>query len=603
MSSITDEIKSRLDIIEVIGEYLQLRQAGTNWRASCPFHNEKTPSFMVSRDKQIWHCFGCGEGGDVFGFVMKIEGVEFPEALRILAQKAGVVLKRQDPALVNQRTRLLDLLDSAARFYHRFLREAPEAAPARDYLKERKLTEETVDDFFLGYAPDAKQSGWETLIKFLIQKGYSDNEIFLAGLSVKKERGVGFYDRFRGRIIFPIRDVHGAIVGFTARVLPQFDDGQLGKYINTPQTMVYNKSQILYGLDRAKSEIRKQDLAVMVEGNMDVIASHQAGVTNVVASSGTALTTEQIKLIKRYSNNLAIAFDTDPAGETAAERGIEAALAAGLNIRVVIVPQGKDPDECIKKDPADWIEAIQRARSIMDYYFEKTLARADLSQVEDKKKVAKILLGVIAKIPDGVEQTHWLQKLSELLKVPEQILREAIVREDRRSSQSAPIAKPEIETKVNRDRGLELGRRLLGLLIKFPKHLEYVVNRLEPEAVNDPRLQDIYKELVIYYTESGELGFVSEELKQLLAEKNQILANFVDVLEMLIEKEFSEFDSEAIAAEITKCVRYLKQNFILREIKQIEEEIKTAEKNSDQSRLSELLKEFNQLTEELVKLN
>jgi DNA primase len=599
MSSITDEVRSRLDIVDVIQEYLQLKQVGTNWKANCPFHNEKTPSFMVSRDKQIWHCFGCGEGGDIFGFVMKIEGVEFPEALRILANKAGVVLVRQDPALINQKTRLLDICELAAKFYHRILIESLEGRVGLDYLKSRGIKEETIESFILGFAPNS----WDTLNKFLIQKGYSENEIFLAGLAVKKERGTGFYDRFRGRIIFPIRDVHGAIIGFTARILPQFDDGKMGKYINTPQTMIYNKSQILYGLDKAKSDIKKRDLAVLVEGNMDVITSHEAGVTNVVASSGTALTLEQVKLLKRYSNNLAIAFDTDPAGDKASERGIDVALREGVNIKVVIIPFGKDPDECIRKNPKDWQEAIDKSRSIMEYYFFKTLASTDLNKVEDKKKAAKIILGVITKIPDGVEQTHWLQKLSETLKVSEQILREAIKKQEKTKYEPKEPEAKELKAKTSQERGMDLSRRLVALILKFPKHLKFVINNLEPYFIADSELHDLYKELVIYYTESEELGVLSEEFKQKLDEKGGILAGFVDILLLLAEKEFAEFDDEQVLEEITKIIKYLKKDFIFKEVKRIENEIRSAEKEGDQKEASELLKEFNKLTEELFKLN
>jgi len=625
MSQITDEIKSRLDIVDVIQEYLQLKQAGSNWQALCPFHNEKTPSFMVSRDKQIWHCFGCGEGGDIFGFIMRIEGVEFPEALRILANKAGVKLVRQDPALINQKTRLQDICEEAAKFYHRILLESEEGKAGLDYLKNRGIKEETMENFLLGYAPSVERIGWDALNRFLVQRGYSENEIFLAGLSVKKEKGIspsprqardellragpstelrtGFYDRFRGRIIFPIQDIHGAIVGFTARVLPQFDDGKMGKYINTPQTMIYNKSQILYGLDKAKLEIKKQDLAVLVEGNMDVITSHQAGVTNVVASSGTALTLEQVKLLKRYSNNLAIAFDADPAGDRASERGIDIALREGMNIKVVLVPYGKDPDECIRNNPKDWQEAISNARSIMEYYFEKTLKAVDLSKVDDKKKAAKILLGIIAKIPDGVEQTYWLQKLSETLKVPEQILREAISKQEKTRYESRESESKELKSKTGEERGIDLSRRLLALILKFPRHLEYVINHLEPYVIIDSDLQDLYKELVIYYTESEDLGFNNEEFKRILIKKKEILANLIDVILLLAEKEFAEFSDEAVIEEITKIVKYLKKDFILKEIKQIEEKLKEAEKEKNQKQINDLLGEFNKLTEELVKLN
>ena len=304
LNSQVDEIKSKVDIVEIIQEYIQLKPAGANWKAPCPFHNEKTPSFMVSRDKQIFHCFGCGEGGDIFTFVQKIENIDFPEALKILAEKAGVKLKKIDPTLVSQKTKLMDICHLAAEFFHKALTSSKEGQISRDYIAKRKLSPQTLADFKIGYAPDS----WDLLLNLLRKKGYKDNDIFLAGLVVKNDRGQ-LYDRFRQRLMFPIFDQHGNIVGFTGRILDASKENQGGKYVNTPQTLIYNKSLIAYGLDKAKSEIKKQDLVVVVEGNMDVIASHQAGIKNVIASSGTALTLEQLKILQRYSNNLALAFD------------------------------------------------------------------------------------------------------------------------------------------------------------------------------------------------------------------------------------------------------------------------------------------------------
>ena len=316
-----DEIKQRLDVVDIVREYVPLQQAGTNWRARCPFHNEKTPSFMVSKEKQIWHCFGCGKGGDLIEFVKEIEGIEFPEALRILAQKAGVVLRRQDPKVISVKTRLFDLMAEATNFFIGKLNFI-EAGQARKYLAERGLKEETLKEWQIGWALDS----WDELAKYLQNKGFSDNQIVASGMVVKKQSGAGHYDRFRGRIMFPIFDVSGSVVGFTGRILIETDKSG-GKYVNTPQTTIYDKSRVIFGLDKAKQEIRKKDLAVVVEGQMDVIASHQVGVCNVVASSGTALTNQQVGLLSRYTKNLAFCFDADSAGEQATKRGIDIALA------------------------------------------------------------------------------------------------------------------------------------------------------------------------------------------------------------------------------------------------------------------------------------
>jgi len=309
----SDQIKEKLNIVDVIREYVPgLKQVGANHKALCPFHKEKTPSFIVSPDKQVWHCFGCDRGGDIFKFIMEIEGIEFKDALRILAKKAGIELKPWDRSLSTKRSRLLKILDLASIFFQKTL-ESDQGKIAQGYLAKRKVNSSVAEEFKLGYAPDA----WDKLLSFLKARGYKEQEIFEAGLTVKK--GQRSYDRFRNRLMFPILDVHGNVVGFTGRILGKEIEGQ-GKYVNTPQTLVYDKSRVLYGLSKAKEAIRKQDLCILVEGQVDVIASHQTGVKNVVAVSGSALTLPQINLIKRFTQNIALAFDVDIAGSSATKR-------------------------------------------------------------------------------------------------------------------------------------------------------------------------------------------------------------------------------------------------------------------------------------------
>jgi len=321
----SEEIKEKLDIVDLISEYIKLKPAGMeNFRALCPFHNEKTPSFMVSRSKQIFKCFGCGEGGDVFSFVMKMEGVEFVDALRELAKKAGVELRRQDPKFYSKREKVLKILDLAASYYYQALLKSKTGQVARDYIKERKLKDLTVDEFKLGFSPD----DWEMLSRFLKSRGFKDDEILESGLVVPRQGKSGYYDRFRYRLMFPIWDAQGRVVGFTARVLRK--DEKMGKYINTPQGMIYDKSRVLYGLDKAKSVVRREGKLIIVEGNMDVIASHQAGVKNVIASSGTALTSPQIEIIKRYTDKIVFAFDMDASVQHRLESFLFLAIIAWL---------------------------------------------------------------------------------------------------------------------------------------------------------------------------------------------------------------------------------------------------------------------------------
>ncbi|OGZ34602.1 MAG: DNA primase, partial [Candidatus Portnoybacteria bacterium RBG_13_41_18] len=335
-SSPIDEIKSRIDILELVGSYITLAKAGRNWRARCPFHNERTPSFVVSPERQIWHCFGCGAGGDIFGFVKQIEGVEFGDALRILARRAGVVLKRQDPAIQTQRKRLYEVCELAAKFYEKQI-ESKIGQKAFQYLiKERGLKKETIKNWRLGWAPD----DWNTLSDFLRQRGFLEQEIFDSGLIIKKDPSTGSgynvrdnYDRFRSRIMFPIFDIQGQVVGFAGRIFGK-EDLNVGKYINTPQTILYDKSRLLYGLNFGKLDIRQSNACVFVEGNLDVIMSQQAGIKNTVASSGTALTIAHLQIIRRYAENLIFSFDTDAAGDNATLRSIELALENDFNIKI-----------------------------------------------------------------------------------------------------------------------------------------------------------------------------------------------------------------------------------------------------------------------------
>ncbi len=591
-----DEIKARVDIVDLIGEYIRLKQAGTNnWRALCPFHNEKTPSFMVSRDKQIFHCFGCGEGGDIFSFVQKMEGIEFPEALRLLAQRAGVKLVVQDPKLTSQKNRLLDICELAVNFWHKTLLESQTAQKARDYLGKRQVSEQIIAEFKLGYALDS----WDNLIKFLQSRGFSDQEIFLAGFSVKKERAADFYDRFRDRLMFPINDLHGSPIGFSGRTLKADEVG--GKYINTPQTLIYNKSLVLFNLDKAKSEIKKQDLAIIVEGQMDVLAAVWAGTQNVIASSGTALTLDQIKILKRYTKNLAIAFDTDLAGESAAKRGIDLALGEEMNVRIIVLPQGKDPDECIKNNPPDWFQAIKEAKSIMEYYFDQTLSRVDLNEVEGKKEAARILLPVIAKIGNKIEQAHWLQKLAELLKVSEQILRDSLNQQATKKPETGGVRE---KVKVTKDRDLMLVEQILAIALKYPNYLPHLIDNLPPEVIGDGALNNLYKKLVIYYTESikGDIeDFNYDKLHTKLKSDN--LDGLADKLVLLAEKDFFDFDTEAIREELYKAMNFCQRNYYTTKLKAIEEQIRQAEKNGQKAEVKKLIVQFNELITQLNILN
>lgn len=593
MSGQIEEIKARVDIVDLVSEYIRLKQSGTNWKALCPFHNEKSPSFMVSRDKQIWHCFGCSEGGDIFTFVQKIENMEFPEALRLLAQKAGIQLVASDPQLTSQRTRLYDVCATAANFWNSHLIESPDAQKARDYLQRRKINDRTIGSFKIGYAPDS----WDATLKHLKGKGFTDEEIFLAGLTVKKERGQDFYDRFRDRVMFPINDVNGNAIGFSGRTLKIDEQG--GKYINTPQTLLYNKSIVLFNLDRAKQEIKKQNMAIMVEGQMDVVSSVQSGVTNVIASSGTALTADQIKIIKRFTTTVAVAFDADEAGQSAAKRGIDVALSEDMNVRVIVLPSGKDPDECIRESAALWYEAVKKTQSFMEYYFDQTFKRHDSKTAEGKKEVGKILLAMIAKISNKIEQTHWLQKISEAINVPEAVLKEMLIKQrvEKISGRAAVAAT------TPKDRATMLSETILALTLKFPTHLPMVIESFAPDMVIPGYIQDLYKHLIIYYTKNIDSNieqFEYERFHQTLPSGD--VARLADTLILLAEKDFFDFQPEAIRGELVQAIMFAKKHFYTARLKDLESKIRLAEQAGRASDVAQLTEQFDELTKQLRQL-
>ncbi|MGB2762428.1 MAG: DNA primase [Minisyncoccales bacterium] len=468
VNSPIEEIKNRLDIVEVIGSYIKLQKTGINYRAICPFHSEKRPSFFVSPSRQMWHCFGsCSEGGDVFKFIMKIEGVEFPEALEILAKKAGVELKKMSPKARTERQRLYEICELAANFFSKQI-ESKTGREAKKYLLNRGISEESIKKWRIGYAPDV----WQGLSDFLVSRGYKREEILKVGLTVIKEGDNSkTYDRFRSRIMFPIFDLNSQPVGFTGRIFG--DSKEVAKYVNTPNTPLYDKSKILYGLDKAKMAIRGQDKCILVEGQTDVIMSHQAGVENVVATSGTALTSFQLAILKRYSENIITAFDMDIAGDSATKRGIDLVQAQGFNIKVIVMPEGRDPADIISENPEKWKELNDKTKSIMDFYFDTTFSKFDSKTAEGKKAISKILLPRIKKIPNKIEQAHWIQQLAKMIKIKEDDIQVELkkAQEERPDYSPGEIKK---ESPVLKTKKQLLEERILSLVLKSPEHLSLI---------------------------------------------------------------------------------------------------------------------------------
>lgn len=420
------DIKDRLDIVEVISSYIATKKSGANYKASCPFHNEKSASLMISPQKQIWHCFGCGEGGDIFGFVMRHENLEFREALQQLAQKAGVTLPERSASFGGNNEQkkvseeLVRINSFAAKFYQAQL-GTESAREAQKYLEQRRLNPQTIKNWDIGYAPDS----FDALIKGLQAKNVTSQSALAAGVVAKNDRG-NIFDRFRNRITFPIRNFIGEVVGFTARVLPSGDQNT-GKYINSPETIIYNKSKILFGLFEAKNSIRKVDEVVVVEGQMDCIAAHQAGFPNTVATSGTAMTEDHVRLLSRLTKNITFCFDADSAGRQALRRAGELVLQAGFRVKVIVLPKdAKDPDELIRTSAGLWKKAINEAIWFIDYYIDTAEDQFAFGSLEQKQYLIAEVMPLFKYVTNPLEQGHYVRLISERFAVTENELRAAL---------------------------------------------------------------------------------------------------------------------------------------------------------------------------------
>ena len=559
MSSPVEQIKQRLSVVDVVQSYIKLDKAGANFKARCPFHSEKTASFFVSPPRDIWHCFGCSRGGDIFGFVMEMEGVEFVEALKILAERAGIQLKAEDPRLRNERTRLLDLMKDAEDFYRNQLNIRKNVL---DYLYGRGLKSETIQLWRLGYAPE-ETDGWRNLYEFLLGKGYGEEEIEKTGMIIKaNQQEKRYYDRFRGRIMFPIFDFSGRIVAFSGRLFPEIKKEGVAKYINSPQTILYDKSRILYGFDKAKAEIRKKDTCVLVEGQMDVLMSHQAGVLNVAAISGIGLTVYHLDLIGRLANNLIVSFDSDEAGLVAAGRGIDLALGKGFEVKVVVLPFGKDPADVASKDYSAWKKAVEESRHIIDFYLQ-TLSEKIKEPRELKNKVEKIILPYVSLIESEIGKSHWIKEISKRLDIREESIWEQMKKiKLKEFSASETSDAGHFDVGNLKPRRLLLEERILSIafwkndvnIIPADKHFLFSPKQLDllkkPETSNDSKNENkrcreklsLEGELAYFGTEEDRLPkeikiLLTELEEEVLREERFAIMNEIKILEAKGEEE------------------------------------------------------------------
>ena len=506
---VIDEVKQKIDIVEVVSGYVPLTKAGRTFKALCPFHSEKHPSFFVYPEQQNWHCFGaCNTGGDIFSFVMKKEGIDFGEALGLLAQKAGVTIKsRFEPeAEGKEKERLYQANQAAAKYFHNLLLNSPAGEKVQSYLTGRGFSLKTTTSFQLGFSLNE----WEALKKYLLDKGYTEGELLAAGLVIETEAGEA-HDRFRNRLMFPILDGRGRTIGFGARVL----DDSLPKYLNSPQTPIFDKSGSLYGINVARAAIRQQDMVVIVEGYMDVLQAHQNGFNNVIASMGTSVTEKQVTRLKRLTKNVALALDADAAGEEAMLRCVGYENTLNAEIKVIVLPEGKDPDDIIKKDAQAWQHLVEGALPVVDYTFNVVTAKLDLTTAKDKSSAVDKLLPIIAEMKDTVRQAHYLQALARLVEISQRDLEAALGRiKASRGRRRLKEPKPETVGKTVRplfSRPVE--EDCLALLLQHPE-LKSRSKGLAPEYFENSENREIF----IACQQADDLSLLKERLDPTLHE-------------------------------------------------------------------------------------
>jgi DNA primase len=568
MSSPVEQIKQRLSVVDVIQSYIKLDKAGANFKARCPFHSEKTASFFVSPARDIWHCFGCGKGGDIFRFVMEIEGIEFVEALKILADRAGIKLQMEDPRLRSERTRLLDLMKASTDFYRDYLLKQKDII---DYLHKRGLEDSTIQSYLLGYAPQEK-NGWRNLYEFLLNKGYSDEEMEKSGMAIKADqKEKRYYDRFRGRITFPLFDFSGRIVGFSGRLYPEEEKEGTGKYINSPQTILYDKSKILYGFDRAKMEIRKKDACVLVEGQMDILMSHQAGVLNCVAVSGTGLTPHHLESIGRLTNNLTVCFDKDEAGLIAAGRGIDLALEKGFEVKVAILPFGKDPADVACKNPPAWQKAVEESHPIIDFYL-KTISEKITDSRELKHEVEKIVLPYLSYIQSEIERSHWVGEIAKRLGIREEPIWEQLKKMKLKELKVEKDEEPRHSEKTRREM---LEECILG--IAFWRNDANIIPDKKHPLFSD-------KSRILFKNLRGKKSFAGEE------------KNYIERLALESELCYSGIEESVLQKEVEILINELEREIVKEELGNLITDIRRLEAAGDEPALNEKLNRFNELS-------
>ena len=575
--SIPDEtvrrIQEHIDIVDVVSHYLTLKKRGQNYVGLCPFHHEKTPSFVVSPAKQLFHCFGCGAGGDVFGFLMKADSLAFPEAVRVLAERAGISVappsaSAQDSAEISSKESILKIQQAAADYYHDLLLNHPGAKNAREYLKQRAVQPETINNFLLGYSLPL----WDGLLKHLQGCGWSPGEIEQAGLAIIREDGKGHYDRFRDRIIFPIRNLQGKIIAFGGRIYGTTGhDGSLPKYMNSPETALYTKGHHLFALDKARRGVTQSGSLVIVEGYLDALAAHQAGISNVVATLGTALTPEHLHLVRRFTHKVILVFDPDLAGIRAALRTVDLFISSGVHAQVVLLPGREDPDSFIRNHGSEaFKDLLSKSVGLLDFALRQIVSNASKKTLEEKLRIVDEVLPVLANIPNHVERSHYLIWVADQLGVQERDLGMELAR-SLKQSKKVPKGEAFLTIKATPQYPAE-EEMLIKLLLQGKVRVDVLQGRVQPNDFTDPRMGQLFTHILAAAHHGSEVQ-IREILKTVPPddEMNHLISAW-----SLQELACEEYEKTA-----QDCAQKLYKKRRFREDRKMEERIQQAEQEGD----------------------
>jgi DNA primase len=576
---IIDAVRQSSDVVDVIGQYLPLKKAGNTYKTLCPFHQEKTPSFNVNPQKQIWHCFGCGKGGNVFSFLMEYDKVSFVEAVKTLAQKAGI---RIPESRADYKDGQHDLLYQANEFAAKFFSEQlqkPQHQAAREYLDKRGISKETMERFRLGFAPDA----WDELIKAAERSGLSLQLLAEAGLAVPRETGKGHYDRFRNRIIFPFFSLGGRVIGFGGRSLEQ---NPQAKYLNSPETPIYRKGRGFYGFGHTKSAVAEAGWAVLVEGNFDLIVPYQAGFKNILATAGTALTPDQARLLSRYAKRAVICYDPDNPGQAATERAVEPLLEAGLDVAAALLPPGLDPDQLVRqKGPEEFGALLKNAVSFVEFLVMRASLQRDLSQISEKSRLVNGLVGLLLKVEDPVARRHYIRETAELCSVEEELVVDLLRKKQGLAPKTSAAGAPAPE-------GPDWEHQIFALLLKRPQLLDEVRDPLSRPGIASSWLQGMLDRLEAQYQQNGRIDGAKlfEELVD-PAEQQKLSA----IIARSHQGEDTLDDAEKDGRELRDYLRKLQEQRLKPRLRELQERIRQAEKQKDMERVNSLLAEYQEL--------